>query len=37
MEGLGVNLGDYMDVVIIYYCKFCSYICQIVKDMVNYV
>lgn len=37
MEGSGVNLGDYMDVVTTYHCKFCSHTCQTVKDMANHV
>lgn len=37
MEGSGVNLGDYMDVVTTYHCKFCNHTCQTVKDMANHV
>jgi hypothetical protein len=37
MEGAEIDLGEYMDVVTTYQCKFCSHTCQTVKDMAKHV
>ncbi|XP_062605087.1 zinc finger protein 320-like isoform X2 [Saccostrea cucullata] len=37
MEGAEVDLGDYMEVVTTYHCKFCIHTCQTVKDMALHV
>ena len=37
MEIPEVNLGDYMEVVTTYHCKFCSHSCHTLKEMALHV